>query len=794
MGNYVELTRSDLDLNFNIPDFNTSMEIPPYTKLIGQAQAERSIDIGLSLTKKGYNIFITGHSGTGKTGYLISKVEEYASHLPTPPDWCYVYNFIDPLKPRALQFSPGSASEFKESINELIQMLMKEATSTYEDKAFEAERNEIISKYEKLILKDNEKLENSAMDLNFIVKQSEEDGFLFIPMKEDGQEMDSKAYTALDELNRDLISESANILRMLSIEVVKDTQSLERQMEAELEALTARIANGLLADQFSMLKSRFGESTLAIEYLEEMKADIIKNIDYFIQEGQQEENRNADLMKLFFDRYDVNIIVDHKMHQGAPVIFEDSPEYTNLFGKIEYENKGGNISTSYQMIRPGSLHIGNNGYIIVNAYQLLASLGSWQSLKRCLRSQQITIESSKESMELYPVVTLKPENIPFMAKLILIGDEYTYSMLSTGDPDFNKLFKIKSEFDDIFEINGTNTEMLLGFISDYNIKNQLKPLTADGAKALLRHSSRIAESSRHYTAYLSKLGEVLDFANMLASTEGSPLITDLHIVDGISELDKMHNHIKNKLLDMYRSRKYITELRGSRIGQVNGLSVVDYGDCIIGQQHRITAVTYAGRDGIVDIEREADLSGSIHSKGILILSGYIGQFIGQDIPLSFNASIVFEQLYSGIEGDSASAAELIALLSSLSDIPVRQALAITGSVNQFGEIQPIGGVIHKIEGYFDICKALGNGLSGTQGVIIPDTNIDELVLRLEVLDAIDDGLFHIYTAKTIEDCLELLFDRSSVEGEPYSLLEATRKRIIDKLTGYNQVLSKATSR
>lgn len=793
MGNQRELNSRELELSFEtLPEFSTTMEILPFSRLIGQERAEKSIDLGLAMSKKGYNIFITGHSGTGKTGYLIKKIEEYSKNLSTAPDWCYVYNFKDPLKPNAICLETGIAIDFKESIDNLVEELIKEVPVIFNEKNYETQKNEIISKYEKLILKDTEKLDNHAKDMNFIIKQTEEEGYMFIPVNEEGREMDSLAYNKLDEENKELLNESASKLRLLSMEVIKETHSLEKQMDEALQELDDKIALELISDKISLLKNRYGTTDKLINYLDDFKDDIIKYIEFFIVYNEDGENKNVEMNKAFLSRYQVNIIVDNGTLSGAPVIFEDSPEYSNLFGKIEYENKAGNISTDFTMIRPGSLHIANNGFIIVNAYQLLSNPSSWHSLKRCIKSEFITIENSKDSMELYPIVTLKPENIPLNAKLILIGDEYTYSMLSSGDPEFNKLFKIKAEFDDIIEVNSDNTLKMIGFITDYTVKNHLKHLSRDGVRELLKYSSRNSESTRYYSSSIGKLSQVLDISNLLASKKNDRIINSAHIIDAIDEIEQMHGLIRKKILDMYKNKKYITELSGSKTGQINGLSVLDYGDCEVGQQHRITVTTYAGKDGIIDIERETDLSGSLHSKGIMILSGFIGQLIGQDISLSFNASIVFEQLYSGIEGDSASAAELIALLSSLSGIPIKQSLAITGSVNQHGEIQPIGGVIHKIEGFYDICKLLG--LNGNNGVIIPETNADELVLKMEILEAVDSGLFHIYTVKNVEDCIELLFDRNTLTSSDSSLLEETKKLIIDKLSYFNCILNKGVIR
>lgn len=789
MAQYKELNKKDLELSFNsLPKFATTMEISPHRSMIGQNRAEKSIELGLQIPKKGYNIFITGHSGTGKTGYLIKKIEDYAKTITPSMDWCYVYNFKDPLKPIAISLETDYALDFKDSLSELIEELLKEVPQIFDDKSYEKKKNNIINKYEKLILKGTEKLDEDAKNMNFIIKENPTDGFVFIPLGEEGKEMDSEAYSQLTEEDKDLINESANELRLLSLEVIKDTRSNEKQMENEIKELDDKIATSIVSDKISILKNKFGSSDKIVEYLEELKKDIIKYIEYFVIINDDVENKTLELDKAFINRYEVNVIVSNSKSKGAPVIFEDSPEHNNLFGKIEYENKGGNISTDFTMIRPGSLHTANNGFIIINAYNLLSNPLSWQSLKRCIKSEFITIENSKENMEIFPIITLKPDNIPFNAKIILIGDEYTYSLLSSGDPDFNKLFKIKAEFDSVIDNTKENTLSLVGFMSDYILKNNMLHLNHEGVISLLTYSSRLAENTNYFDSSMSKLTEILDLANIFALKDESKFMEARHISNAISEFDDMHSLNKKKILEMYKSKKYIVNLSGSKSGQINGLSVLDYGDCIIGQQHRITVATYAGKDGIIDIERETDMSGSIHTKGIMILSGFIGELLGQDISLSFNASIVFEQLYSGIEGDSASAAELIALISSLADMPLKQSYAITGSVNQRGEIQPIGGVIHKIEGYFNICSVFG--LDGSHGVIIPETNVDELILNKSVVDAVEKGLFHIFTVKTIEDCLELLCDEDFNTSLNLPLINVIKHRIMEKLIKFNTILNK----
>lgn len=786
MKNFVELTPKDLELTINnLPNFTTTMEIVSHKGIIGQDRAVRSIDIGLDMDKKGYNIFISGHSGTGKTGYIVKKIEEHASKLPTPNDWCYVYNFDDENTPTAINLEPETAIDFKEEISELIDSIFKDVPIFFNSESYERERTNIISKYEKEILSISEELSIIADEKDFKLEEDPAEGFIFIPLK-DGKEMDSEDYTKLSSEEKILINENANELRLLSIEIFKKTKSLNKNLEEELKNLDQKVGNNIIGDKISILKNKYGTNEGVINYLNSLKDDIIHHIQAFLEDESEEAKKNKELEKLFFRRYEVNVIVNNREGKGAPVIFEDSPEYDNLFGKIEYENKFGNLITDFTLLRPGSLHKANGGYLIINMHKLLTNPVAWENLKRCLQAQSVILENSKNGAEMLPIISLKPENIPLNTKIILIGSDMIYSLLLERDYDFAKLFKIKAEFDNEIELKDKNINEFLGFISSYITKNKMLHITKNGIIELIKFSCRLAENRNYFSSSMTKLIEIIDLSNYFAKKEKSNLVRKDHIKLALNEAEDMHSLSKKKTLEMYKNKKYVVDLSGSRIGQINGLSVLDYGDCIIGQQHRITVATYAGKEGITNIEREADMSGNIHSKGIMILSGYVGELLGQDVPLSFNASIVFEQLYSGIEGDSASAAELLALLSSLSDIPLNQSMAITGSVNQKGEIQPIGGVNEKIEGYFDICEIFG--LNGNHGVIIPSTNIDDLVLNDKVIEAVAKGLFHIYAVNTIEDCFEILCDTSYKANINCNLISHLKDKIMVKLNKYNNII------
>lgn len=795
MLNYKELKVKDLKPSIDtLPDFISTKDIMPFKSIIGQKRAEESIDLGLKMDKKGYNIFISGHSGTGKTGYIVRKIEEYAKNLPAPLDWCYVFNFDEANDPIAIPLETGTSNKFKEDMAEFVKYLFKEVPIYFNTQSYDSEKNLIVEKFEQQIMDLSEKLTQEALEKNFNFKETPTGEFVFIPLYED-KEMDGDVYAKLSSEEKEEINKNASELRLSSIEIMKKTKQLNKKMDEELKALDDKIAENIIEGKISHLRSTYGTNEKIEKYFDALKKDIIDNISAFLEKDDQEKNSanlvNSEMEKMFFRRYEVNVLVCNDKTKGAPVVFADSAEYGNIFGKIQYENKAGNFLTDFTLIRQGSLHLANGGYLLIKAQELLKNAKVWDTLKKCINLETIFSENSKNDIDLLPIMTLNPENIPLKTKIILLGSNALYSLLLENDTNFEKLFKIKAEFDSEILSDEKNTVDLIGFISNYLTQNNLRHITRNGIYEILKYSSRMAENKNYFSASMSKLLEIVDIADYYAQNAASEFIDENHIKSAILEKEAMHGLTKKKVLEMYKSKKYVVELNGTKVGQINGLSVMDLGDVVIGQQHRITVTTFAGKKGVINIEREADMSGSIHDKGIMILSGFVGEFIGQEAPIAFNASIVFEQLYSGIEGDSASAAELLALLSSLSDIPLKQSLAITGSVNQKGEIQPIGGVNEKIEGYFDICSILG--LDGTHGVIIPVTNEEDLVLNDKVIDAVEKGLFHIYTVSNIEQCFTILAEDIFVKSVKANVMEEVKQKILSKIKKYNNILKKKTN-
>lgn len=767
----------------NLPEFTSTEEFEPFDGVIGQKRATQSLELGLNMDSKEYNIYISGKTGTGKTGYIVRKIEEYANTMDAPDDWCYVYNFDKPSNPLAISLKAGTAMKFKGDLANFIKFVAKEVPIFFNSKNYDDEKHSITDKYDRIMMEMTKNLSSKARELDFDVRQASTGEFVFIPLKEE-KEMTEEDFENLSDEERNNLEDAVTTLRNYSVDVIKQTRNLNKKMDEELKELDERIAETIISSPMEELLDKYGINEAVINFLKALKKDLIENISNFVE--NEEKSDKAELINLFFRRYEVNVIVSNSANKGAPVVFADSCQVGQLFGNIQYENKLGNMLTDFTLISPGYLHKANGGFLIIKAHELLSNPHSWEILKRSINLKTISIDNSKFALDLMPISTINPEEIPLKVKVILLGSNLMYSLLLERDMDFEKLFKIKAEFDSEIEASSDNIDSLIGFLSHYVRKNNLPHISREGISKLLKYSSKLVEKRNKFSASMSKVLKIVDLAAYFAKVDKASLIEGKHVDKALEENEAMHGLVRQKVLDMYNDKKYVVDLKGNSVGQINGLSVDHYGDCTIGQQHKITVSTYAGREGIINIEREAEMSGSIHDKGIMILSGFLGQLVGQQIPISFNASIVFEQLYSGIEGDSASAAELIALLSSLSDVPLKQSLAITGSVNQRGDIQPIGGVNHKVEGFFDICSIFG--LDGSHGVIIPSANLDELILKDKVIEAVEKGLFHIYAVNSIKECLEILCVNSSEKEAQEDILDNIKQKIISKLKSYNDVL------
>lgn len=738
--------------------FNDTSELEPYYGIIGQERAARAMEFGLKIRMKGYNLYLSGTSGTGKTSYANSFITKMASELPTPDDWCYVYNFSKQSSPTAINLPAGQGKVFRNDMDDFIKLLKAELSKAFDSDDYEKEKTAIIKEFQEKRSELLEELSGSAEKHSFKVKTTNA-GIYFVPVI-DGKVIEEEEYGGLSEKVRHEITEKSNEIQMETLDIIRKIKEVEKKAETKVEEWENKIALFAVGAHIVDLREKYSKNEKIAGYLEKVQEDILKNLDAFIEEEAPDNiqqlvipwmKKDADSPA---DKYKVNLLVDNSALKGAPVILDYNPIYYNLLGKIEYENEFGAVTTDFTLIKAGLLHQANGGYIILQAKDVLSNVQSWEALKRVLRTRYITIENIKEQMGLVAVSSLKPESIPIDVKVILVGSAQIYQLLYELDDDFSKLFKIKVDFDDEMDRTEENILKLSRFVSSFCYREKTLHFDRGGISKIVDYGSRLVEDQQKLTTRFNDLAEIMCEACTWAEMDGAPFAGAVHVKRAIAEKKHRSDKYDEKLLELIKDGTIMIDTGGEVTGQINGLSILDMGDYSFGKPSRITATTYMGESGIVNIEREVEMSGTSHSKGILILNGYIGQKYAQEMPLSLSASLCFEQMYNGVDGDSASSAELYAILSSLAEVPVKQNIAVTGSVNQRGEIQPIGGATRKIEGFFELCRL--RGLDGSQGVIIPYQNVKNLVLDDEVINAVRDGKFHIYPVSTIDQGIEIL--------------------------------------
>ncbi len=738
-------------------DFESTAQLHTLDGIIGQERAVKSMEFGLNIRLKGYNIYMSGLTGTGKTSFAISQIKKIAHKEKTPDDWCYVYNFNKSNQPMALNLPAGLGKVFRKDMDEFIKAMKIEIAKTFESDDYEKEKNDIIKEYQEKRDALLEKLNKDAEAQGFKVKTTNA-GIYFLPIVE-GKTISEQEYGELEEGIKHEINEKSNVLQIETMEIIRKIKYIEKEAEEKVSEWENKIALFAVGMHINDLKEKYKDYSKIITYLDEVQEDILKNLNDFREEEGTEEQQQI----LFpwpksigssIDKYKVNLVIDNSELKGAPVIVESNPTYYNLMGRIEYENEFGTMTTDFTLIKPGVLHQANGGYLILQARDVLNNVQSWEALKRVIKERKITIENLKEQMGLVAVSAIKPDPIPLNVKIILVGSESLYQALYDYDEDFKKLFKVKVDFDDVMDRSDENIDMLAQFIAGFCEREKLLHFDRTGVAKVVEYCSLMVEDQLKLTTRLNDIIEILCESSAWASLENSKFVTSEHVKKAYQEKVYRSNRYDKRLLEMVKDGTILIDTSGEVVGQINGLSIIDVGDYYFGKPSRITANTYIGERGIVNIEREVEMSGTSHSKGVLILSAYIGEKYAQDMPLSLTASLCFEQLYSGIDGDSASSAELYAILSSLAEVPINQGIAVTGSVNQKGEIQPIGGATSKIEGFFEICKA--RGLTGKQGVIIPYQNVRNLVLNDEIIEAVKNNEFHIYPVKYIDEGIEIL--------------------------------------
>jgi lon-related putative ATP-dependent protease len=744
----------------NLFHFETTASISPLDVMLGQKRAVKAVEFGLFAKNHGYNIFISGLVGTGKITYAKAAVNKVAAEQQTPGDWCYVNNFKNSSQPIALLLPAGMGHVFSQEIEDLMEDIKTEVGKVFNSDDYESAKNNTIKSFQErrtiIIDSFNEKASEYG-----ILPQWSTTGFVGMPMK-DGKTLSPEEFQTLDKEEREATEKKILTVHEKAMEVIRRMQELEREMREEIRKLDSKVGLFAAGSMIDEVRQKYHDHSEVVEYLEAVKEDVVKNISDFKATSTDDEQNNpfAFLKKnnqdSIRDKYKVNLLIDNRELKGAPVIFESNPTYYNLVGRVEYETRMGMVSTDFTMIKAGALHKANGGYLILNARDVLTNIGSWEALKRILNTQKLFVENLSEQYGMMAMASLKPQPVPINVKVILIGNPYLYYLMYNYDEDFCKLFKIHADFDTQMDSTTDNIMKMAEFISSSIETKKLKHFDRSAVARMVEYSCRLAGSQKKLTTRFSEVVKILCEADIWATMDKSDIVSGQHVKQAIEEKKYRSNKYEEHLQEMVADGKLMIDTEDRKIGQVNGLAVMAVGEYMFGKPSRITANTYMGKSGIVNIERETKMSGTSHTKGVLILSGYIGQKYAQKYPLALTASLTFEQLYGGIDGDSASSTELYALLSSLSGVPIKQYIAVTGSVNQKGEVQPIGGVTEKIEGFFNICKM--KGLTGEQGVMIPHQNVDELVLNDEVIEAVAQGKFHIYEVKTIDQGIELLTD------------------------------------
>jgi len=784
--------RGDVDAA-SLPFDHTGLLEKPQEKILGQERASDAIKFGMGMKSAGYHIFIAGPSKAGLTYAARTYIEEQAKQEPTPPDWCYVHNFKEPDKPKSIRLSAGRGSELKKDMQELIEAVQKRISEIFESDDYSAKEAEVHKAFESHRREVVEELSSLAKDEGFMLQVSQV-GMMIIPATKEGIPMSQEKLGELSEEEKLQLREKSERLQDRMKEGVKRIRDAEARFKEAHRQLESDLALSVVSQIMEPYLDKFKEESYVLEYLKAVQADILENIAEFRkkEEAQQPQVPQFQMPQKdgIFRKYAVNVFIDNSETQGAPVLIESNPIYPNLFGTIERQVWFGALVTDFTMVKPGVLHKANGGYLIMKALDLLKYWLSWEALKRALRDEEIRIEDLGELYGLFSTRTIRPEPIPLDIKIVLTGDPYLFELLHVYDDRFPKLFKVKAHMDDRVDRKQETMVQSAQMIGSLCREQNLRHLDRKGVARVLEYSMERTEDREKLTLELGDISDLIKEANYYAGLEQSEFIQGEHVEKAIEKRLFRSNLLEERIRELVEKDILWVETDGAKVGQINGLSILWTGDHEFGKPNRITATVSVGREGVVAIERESKMSGNLHTKGVMILTSFLKERFAHNKPLSLSATLTFEQSYGMVEGDSASSTELYALLSALGGVPIQQGIAVTGSVSQKGEIQPVGGVTRKIEAFFDICKY--KGLSGRQGVMIPAKNTRNLMLKQDVIDAVKEGKFHIWAISTIEEGVEILTGMEAGTLQPDGTYpEGTlSRRVDDRLVELGEIVRK----
>ena len=777
--------------------FECTTDIEPLKEFVGQGRALDSINFGLDVERPGYNLFLTGLTGYGKTTAIKACLEEFIAERQAKGvryqtyDWCYVYNFSDPDRPQILKLPQGYGKLFRNRMERLLKTLQEEIPKIFSSEEYKKRRQEVMEEHQKRHQEALNALDREARQDNLMVEISSM-GATVVPLLE-GKPMSRDHFMSLREEEREAIEAKRREIMKKVDETLGQFRDLEKETSKKMKEITRRAGEFAVSRPFNEVFEAYSEYPKVIDFLKEVKEYTLDKLELFTQPPAAPQSPGAPFPTQVdpFMAYRVNVIVDNSSTSGPPIVIESNPNWFNMFGKIERKALMGTYVSDHTMIKPGAVQLANGGYLILNIREVLLNPGVWEGLKRVIRAKEVKVEDPWEQYGFFTPQGMRPQPMPLEVKIVMTGEDRIYQLLSLYEEDFWEMFKVKADFDYQVKRTDENIMAYACFIRKCCDGEKLLPFHRTGVAKVMEYATRAVGDQEKLSTRFGQLKDLLIEADHWARRAGSSVINADHVERAVKEKIYRMSMVADRIRELIAEGMLMVDVDGAVIGQVNGLAIYDLGIFSFGRPHRITAKTFLGRRGVINIERESQLSGRIHDKGVLILSGYLGWKYAQDKPLSLSASLCFEQSYSGVEGDSASSAELYAILSSLSKIPIRQGIAVTGSVNQKGEVQPIGGVNYKIEGFFDVCKE--KGLTGDQGVIIPYQNVRNLMLREDVVEAIREGKFHIYQVKSIDEGMGILTgipagekqtDGAYPEGTINCLVDKRLKELAEGLKGF----------